>query len=107
MMNEKKCRQIVAERSEGMCERCCRGGHLTVHHRKKRSQGGLWTPDNCVAVCGHGTAGCHGWIEHNPAKAAAKGFHVRPWQEPDKVPLHWRSSEWVLLLENGGKVDVV
>ena len=106
-INEKKCRKIVTERSEGFCERCCYGAALTVHHRKKRSQGGLWSPDNCVAVCGDGVRGCHGWIEHNPNDAADEGFHVRPWDVPDKVPLHWRKSRWVLLLENGGMVDVV
>lgn len=106
MMSEKKCREIVRDRSEGFCERCSRGTALTVHHRKKRSQGGGWTPDNCVALCGHGTAGCHGWCEHHPNAAALEGFHVRPWELPDKVPVYWRKSRWVLLLENGGVVDV-
>lgn len=59
-----------------------------MHHRKKRSQGGLWTPVNIVAVCGHGTAGCHGWIEHNPNAAAEEGFHVRPWQIPEDTPIY-------------------
>lgn len=106
-MTEAQCRQIVYRRSDKLCERCCRGnGSLTVHHRKKRSQGGLWTPENCVLVCGHGTAGCHGWCEHNPDGAAAEGFHVRPWQQPAEVALHWRLSRWVYLQRNGEFIDV-
>ena len=58
-----------------------------MHHRKKRSQGGDWSPENIVAVCGHGTTGCHGWIEHNPEAAAHEGFHVRPWEDPAEVKI--------------------
>lgn len=72
-----------------------------MHHRKKRGQGGLWTPENIVAVCGDGTTGCHGWCEHHPAKAAAKGFHVRPWDDPGQIPIHYRLSHWALLAADG------
>lgn len=106
-MNERKCRKLVYGRSEQLCDRCCRGsGSLTVHHRKKRSQGGLWTPDNCVLLCGHGTAGCHGWVEHNPDAACAEGFHVRPWQQPSQIPVLWRGNQWIYLLENGESLHV-
>lgn len=101
-VNEKKCRLIVAERSEGFCERCCRSDRrLTMHHRKKRGQGGLWTPENIVALCGHGTVGCHGWVEHFPDAAAVRGWHVRPWQNPAEAPVLWRGSDWVLLTAEG------
>lgn len=103
-MNEKLCRKVVKERSEGFCERCCRSGALSMHHRKKRGQGGPWSPENIVAVCGSGTTGCHGWIEHNPDAAASEGFHVRPWQEPAEVPLLRRGSDWVLLTKFGSLV---
>lgn len=103
-MNEKQCREVVKERSEGFCERCCRSGYLTMHHRKKRGQGGPWSPENIVAVCGSGTTGCHGWIEHNPDNAAVEGFHVRPWQDPSEVPLLRRGSDLVLLTKTGGVV---
>ncbi|ASR87451.1 HNH endonuclease [Mycobacterium phage Lewan] len=101
-VSEKKCRQILKVRSEGFCERCTRWGNLTLHHRQKRSQGGLWTAENCVLVCGHGTTGCHGWIEHHPAQAETQGWHVRPWQNPADIPLLWRGSTWVLLTNDGG-----
>lgn len=100
-MNEKRCREIVSHRSEGFCERCCRNGRLTMHHRKKRGQGGLWAPENIVAVCGSGVTGCHGWIEHHPDRAAAEGFHVRPWFDPSVVMIRYRLSHWALLLPDG------
>lgn len=100
-MNEKRCREIVLHRSDGFCERCCRNGTLTMHHRKKRGQGGLWVPENIVAVCGHGTSGCHGWIEHHPDSAAAEGFHVRPWLNPAEVMVRYRLSHWARLLPDG------
>lgn len=55
-----------------------------------------------VALCGHGTVGCHGWVEHNPDEAAEFGWHVRPWETPADVPVYWRSSDWVKLDVNGG-----
>ncbi len=71
-----------------------------MHHRKKRGQGGPWSPENIVAVCGHGTAGCHGWIEHHPNDAAEQGFHVRPWQDPLLIPVLYRGS-WATLCKDG------
>lgn len=105
-MNEKECRRIVLERSGGACERCCRGRQVTMHHRKKRGQGGPWSPENIVAVCGHGTAGCHGWIESHPNAAAAEGFHVRPWCNPAEVLVRYQLSDWVLLLPDGAIENV-
>jgi hypothetical protein len=105
-MNENLCRKIVYERSEQLCERCCSGRIRSVHHRKKRSQGGGWTPQNCVLLCGTGVQGCHGWVEHNPDAACVEGFHVRPWNEPEGIPLLWRGSQWVFLTEDGRVTDV-
>ncbi|WNN95721.1 HNH endonuclease [Mycobacterium phage Dulcita] len=84
-MNERQCRAEVLERCGGLCERCGRGGPVTMHHRKKRGQGGPWEPWNIVALCGHGTTGCHGWVEANPLAAHATGWHVRPWEDPRSV----------------------
>lgn len=69
-----------------MCERCGAQAH-SVHHRRKRSQGGRWTPSNCVHVCGDGVRGCHGWFEHNPNKARDEGFHVRSFEDEREVPV--------------------
>src|ERR1700757_5248033 len=100
-MDEKRCREIVKARSEGRCERCGRLGGTTIHHRKKRSAGGRWDASNCVAVCGHGTAGCHGWIESRPNEAEVEGFHVRPWQIPENIPVIHALYGRVYLRENG------
>lgn len=35
----------------------------SYHHIVRRSQGGDDTPANLLAVCGHGTRGCHSLIE--------------------------------------------
>lgn len=102
-MKERECRTIVKARANHNCERCyihetIQG--LTLHHRIKRSQGGPWLPSNCVMLCGHGTAGCHGWVEHNPDDANAEGFHVRPWQPLSTAVLY--RGYWCLLDDSGG-----
>lgn len=98
MTSEKYTRDVVNDRAGGCCERCGQYG-TTIHHRKKRSQGGPWTPENCVALCGHGTAGCHGWAEHNPNAAAAEGFHVRPWEDENIRQILHHDRGWVWLDE--------
>lgn len=100
-MNEKTARRIVNERADGFCERCGRYG-TTIHHRKKRSQLGRWSPQNCVALCGHGTTGCHGFAEHHPNAAHAEGFHVRPWEDETQIPIRHCTGRRVLLDEVGG-----
>lgn len=47
-------------------------GPLTVHHLKKRSQGGDWTPSNLVTLC----AGGNGWVEDQPRKARGLGLVI-------------------------------
>lgn len=81
-------RQLVVARSQGHCERCgifltgMPGVDWSIHHRKKRSQGGPNSADNLLALCGNGVQGCHGWVESNPDAAAEEGTHVRPWLNP-------------------------
>jgi hypothetical protein len=103
-VNEQQCKSLVLARAGGRCERC--GGiGKSYHHRKKRSQGGEWSADNVVFLCGHGTAGCHGWIEHNANKAEEEGWHVRPWQDPEDIPIKYRRTEWLSLLPDGEVVE--
>lgn len=85
-MNEKKCRQLVAIRSQGLCERCGRRGD-TFHHRKNRSAGGGWSLTNIVHLCGDGTRGCHGWVTTHPKLAGEEGFHIPSWVAPEQVPI--------------------
>lgn len=85
-MNEKRCRDLVYERSGGLCERCGKQGN-TYHHRKNRSAGGEWDCANIVFLCGDGTRGCHGWVTTHPLEASIEGFHVKPWQHPEDLPI--------------------
>lgn len=73
-------------RCDGMCERCETKPAGNVHHRLLKSRGGKDTPENCVAVCGTGTTGCHGWIHGHPAEATATGWMVPSWLDPAMVP---------------------
>lgn len=102
--DEEQCRKNLQERSQGLCERCGRQGH-TLHHRRKRSAGGPWTPTNCVWLCGHGTMGCHGWVEHNPNSARDEGFHVRSFEDETDIPV-LRRGRWVYLQDDGGWIGV-
>lgn len=99
-MSEQACRALVNSRAGGRCERCGGIGQ-SYHHRLKRSQGGEWDCSNIVLVCGHGTKGCHGWIEDHPDAAERDGWHVRPWEDPEEVGVKLLRSHWVLLLPNG------
>lgn len=111
-MSEVRCRGLVAQRSGGLCEGrldgkgvyACRGVGESMQHRRKRSQGGLWTPSNILHLCGDGTIGCHGYIEANPAT----GRRLRMWlfagMEPLTTPVHmiFRGMRgWYLLDDEG------
>lgn len=111
-MNENKCRIVVSERSSGFCEARLVGQHAyrclgmaqTMHHRRKRSQGGEWRPSNILHVCGDGTRGCHGYIEANPAMARKYGLWLfagqHPVSSPAKVAFRGTSA-WYLLDDEG------
>lgn len=57
---------------EGRCRLCdvtaqvlfLRGIGLTRHHLIPRGQGGHDHDDNLIPLCGNGTTGCHGDVEH-------------------------------------------
>ncbi|QSL99822.1 HNH endonuclease [Gordonia phage LitninMcQueen] len=104
-MNEKTARRIVNERADGFCERCGQYG-TTIHHRKKRSQLGPWSPQNCVALCGDGTRLCHGWCEANPEAAHAEGFWVFSWEDEATIPILHSTRRRLLLNEWGGYEEV-
>lgn len=55
---------------------------MSIHHRKPRRMGGttdirINQTSNLMAICGSGTTGCHGWLEHNRQVAYKKGWLVR------------------------------
>lgn len=107
-LSEQACRGIVSERSRGLCEirieGVCRGVGESMHHRRKVSQGGLWLPANIVHACGHGTIGCHSYVEKNPATARQLGLWLYTGSVPHLTPvkLYFRGlNGWYLLHDDG------
>jgi hypothetical protein len=79
---ESATREIVTERSMGRCEKCGNPG-AQMHHRKNRSQGGLWSPSNIIFLCVED----HNWVGNNPVEAAVVGLHLLPEDDPASVPI--------------------
>lgn len=102
-MNEKKCRQIVAERAGNKCE-ICEAPPGSMHHRRFRSQGGPWTPSNILRLCGDGVRGCHGKLTNTNGRRAeyeAEGWIVPAWKDWQSTPVKtWRG--YLLLDDEGG-----
>jgi hypothetical protein len=53
----------------------------SLHHRQPRGMGGasrraVHNLSTLVVACGHGTAGCHGWVEHHRAEGRARRLLV-------------------------------
>ena len=83
MWDETSTRCAVPNRSGGRCEVC--GGHGSeMHHRLRRSQGGLWRPANILHLCG-GLAGCHEFFTVRPELAFELGVSVPRGVEPSRV----------------------
>jgi hypothetical protein len=63
----------------------------SIHHRMPRGMGGtsldLNKTSNLVLLCGSGTSGCHGWIEHNRQEAREFGFLLNRNQDSTKIPI--------------------
>ena len=77
-MTEAKARLLVYGRSNGVCERCDRARGQEWQHRKNRSQGGLWTPENGLHLC----SPCHRYVTVNPAESKIHGWTVPRDEEP-------------------------
>lgn len=84
-MTQDKARRIVKRRSGGDCELripgSCLGRAETMHHRRKQSQRGPWTPSNLVHTCGDGTRGCHGLITNTRTEYYESGWLVHSWED--------------------------
>jgi hypothetical protein len=65
-------REEVIDRCVGLCEWCGWRPASEVHHRKRRSQGGLDTAANLIALC----FVCHGDAHANPQWAFDVGLMV-------------------------------
>lgn len=93
--SEQRGRDAVHERSLLTCEACGRKRAESIHHRRKRSHGGLWAPANLLDVCGSGTTGCHGRIESEPILSAVLGLHIADDSDPSTVPVWLDRVTWV------------
>lgn len=97
----------VLERDSYSCVVCAaalygiRSIDYSIHHRQLRSQGGDNRLSNLVAVCGHGTAGCHGDIHASPAKAREAGWIVSCCDNPAAVLMAHALHGFVLLADDG------
>lgn len=100
--DEKKCRQIVSERSDDQCEMCGNPGPLEKAHRIARSQGGRWDPSNVLDLCHF----CHHGNHAEPQVAYDHGWHLRGFTEDTTtvrvlIRKGW-SVGWALLDDAGG-----
>jgi hypothetical protein len=93
-------RRLVGKRSDGECEiqvyAVCTGRATDWCHRRARSQGGTWSPQNGL----HGCHECHMWAHAHPSKARAMGWICKSYDPIDTGVL--RRGVWVVLDEEGG-----
>jgi hypothetical protein len=108
---EKAAKRITRTRSAGWCEvrlpGICLGRASNWHHRKNRSQGGLWLASNGLHVCGTGTTGCHGALTNTNGRAEefrAAGWIVPSYVDPAQVPV-LIAGRFVLLADYGSTQD--
>lgn len=99
-LTEQRCRDLVADRSKGMCEKCGDSRGLEKAHRLARSQGGLWLPSNILDLC----HSCHRGNHASPSTAYEGGWHLKMGQTPSTEPAlvfksGWR--DWALLHDDG------
>jgi len=84
----RRSRPIVKARSHGTCEvripGVCLGRAESMHHRQREGVGPS-LPYNLLHLCGDGTRGCHGYIEHHRTEAIEKGWIVNTWDDPIAV----------------------
>lgn len=99
---EKPCKDAVKKRSEGMCEICGIRPGQSVHHRRKQSQQGPWTPSNCLHLCGTGRGpdGCHGMVTDTDGEYYENGWLVYSYESWLEKPLLYRG-RWVKLDDSG------
>jgi len=96
-VNEAKARKVVKARSEGRCEICHIAPATDMHHRRNRSQGGKWTPENLMHLCHMH----HMHITVNPRTAREQGWSVPSYLDPASTPVWVTQREFVFLTTDG------
>ena len=74
--------KLIAEGRCRLCGKPIRDVRLSRHHLIARGQGGDDVDDNLVPLCGSGTEGCHGDVEHWRAMARQR---LRRLLRPEEV----------------------
>lgn len=105
---------LIVRRDGDCCALCggpitgVRGFDWSVHHRCPRGQGGTslaWVGSsaNGLLLHGHGTAGCHGWVESHRDAATSSGFLVprNGRMVASDIPIRHAIHGWVLLRDDG------
>lgn len=95
-------REIILERSQGVCERCAAGPVEQLHHRRARGAGGSKradtnTPANAFGLC----EPCHRYVESHRTEALEMGWLVRQGHDPEHVPVMYRGMGLVNLHASG------
>lgn len=105
---EREARTLVKQRSHGWCEvqipGICFGLAGNFHHRQNKSQLGIWSAPNGLAVCGSGSTGCHGALTNTNGRRREyerAGWIVPSTKNPAAVPVDHAARGRVLLLDNG------
>lgn len=110
----RKVLDLVWARDESRCFVCTRHLHrgrggYSVHHRVPRGMGGsarsvLNQPPNLLLLCGSGTDGCHGWVEHNRDRGLTLGLLVSKFNTTslELQPVKRWGAHWVVLTADGG-----
>ena len=96
-MNERKCREVVYARSNSVCEMCGGARATEAHHRMNRSQGGKWTPENCLHLCSKD----HRYVTEHPQVAREQGWAVPSHGDPATTPVWFAWRGWVFLDDTG------
>lgn len=90
----------VWDRDGNRCQWCGRRDVSQIHHRLPRGRGGDNRLSNLIVLCGSGTTGCHGRVEHNRALAYDHGLLVKTGVDPaEQVVLTYRG--WGYLTDDG------
>lgn len=97
-----KTRQVIQDRSQGICEICGIRPVQQHHHRRPRGMGSSRradtnTPANAIGACEPD----HRYIEANRSEALEKGWLVRQGHSPEDTFMLYRG-EWAYLTVDGG-----
>lgn len=100
-------RNLIAERSQGVCEACGVLPAQQIHHRLYKSRLGVGNPANGLHVCGvGGTDGCHA-VAHAGHIGESLGWAIRSGHDPLLVPVFRKSDRTWRRFDDAGGSEVI